>query len=142
MIELTNASNTGATQIATAEFRQITNPSAAALTEIQAVGAAHGRPLALVGERGPGQVALDGDALPCHHRAGGHAELAHDVGRSARQHEASSGTWCLNGSELLHDTIERMLQRELNHRGFVPENGGYSAKLIGWVEVGGQKGRR
>ena len=36
---------------------------------------------------------------------------------------------------LLHDTIEPMVQRELNHRGLVPENGGYSAKLIGWVEV-------
>ena len=28
-----------------------------------------------------------------------------------------------------------MIQRELNHRGLVPENGGYSAKLIGWIEV-------
>ncbi len=41
--------------------------------------------------------------------------------------------------ELLHDTLEPMLQRELNHRGLVPENGGYSAKLIGWVEIGGQQ---
>ena len=30
---------------------------------------------------------------------------------------------------LLHDAIEPMLQRELNHRGLVPEDGGYSAKL-------------
>ena len=37
--------------------------------------------------------------------------------------------------ELLHDTIEPMIQRELHHRGLVPENGGYSARLIGWVEV-------
>ncbi len=36
---------------------------------------------------------------------------------------------------LLHDTIEPMVQRELSHRGLGPENGGYSAKLIGWVEV-------
>ena len=36
---------------------------------------------------------------------------------------------------LLHDTIEPMVQRELSHRGLVPENGGYSAKLIGWVEL-------
>ena len=43
---------------------------------------------------------------------------------------------------LLHDTIEPMIQRELNHRGLVPENGGYSAKLIGWVEVGGQETTR
>ena len=37
---------------------------------------------------------------------------------------------------LLHDTLEPMVQRELHHRGLIPENGGYSAKLIGWVEVG------
>ena len=40
---------------------------------------------------------------------------------------------------LLHDSIEPMIQRELNHRGLVPENGGYSAKLIGWVEVARQE---
>jgi len=37
--------------------------------------------------------------------------------------------------KLLHDTLEPMIQRELSHRGLVPENGGYSSKLIGWVEV-------
>ena len=40
---------------------------------------------------------------------------------------------------LLYDTIEPMIQRELNHRGLVPENGGYSSKLIGWVEMGEHK---
>ena len=40
--------------------------------------------------------------------------------------------------ELLHDTLEPMIRRELNHRGLVPTNGGYSSKLIGWVEVGGE----
>ena len=40
--------------------------------------------------------------------------------------------------ELLHDTIEPMIQRELDHRGLVPANGGYSAKLIGWSEIDGQ----
>ena len=40
--------------------------------------------------------------------------------------------------ELLHNTLEPMLQRELHHRGLIPENGGYSSKLIGWVEVGGE----
>ena len=44
--------------------------------------------------------------------------------------------------ELLHDVIEPMVQRELNHRGLVPENGGYSAKLIGWVEIGGRESAR
>ena len=38
--------------------------------------------------------------------------------------------------ELLHGTLEPMLQRELHHRGLVPKNGGYSSKLISWVEVG------
>ena len=37
---------------------------------------------------------------------------------------------------LLHDRIEPMIQRELSHRSLVPENGGYSSELIGWVEVG------
>ena len=39
--------------------------------------------------------------------------------------------------ELLHHKLEPMLQRELHHRGLVPKNGGYSSKLIGWVEIGG-----
>lgn len=37
---------------------------------------------------------------------------------------------------LLREHIEPMLQRHLHHRGLVPEDGGYSASLIGWVEVG------
>ena len=38
---------------------------------------------------------------------------------------------------LLHDTLEPMLARELSHRGLLPADGGYSTKLIGWVEVAG-----
>ena len=30
-----------------------------------------------------------------------------------------------------------MLARELSHRGLLPADGGYSTKLIGWVEVAG-----
>jgi SNF2 family DNA or RNA helicase len=37
---------------------------------------------------------------------------------------------------LLSDTIEPMLQRDLQHRGLVPTNGSYAARLIGWLEVG------
>ena len=51
------------------------------------------------------------------------------------------GMSCLSARqrrELLHNTLEPMLQRELHHRGFVPKNGGYSSKLIGWVEIGGE----
>ena len=37
-----------------------------------------------------------------------------------------------------------MLQRELRHRGLVPEGGSFQAKLIGWAEVGTHpdRGRR
>jgi len=38
---------------------------------------------------------------------------------------------------LLHDSIEPMLQRELQHRGVVPDGGGFSAQMIGWVETPG-----
>lgn len=37
--------------------------------------------------------------------------------------------------ELLTETLEPMIQRELVHRGFLTENRGYDARLIGWVEV-------
>jgi len=40
---------------------------------------------------------------------------------------------------MLHEHIEPMLQRELQHRGLVPEGGGYSAKLVGWVEMVGAR---
>jgi hypothetical protein len=35
---------------------------------------------------------------------------------------------------LIDDVVEPMLQRDLHHRG-VPVDGGYSAELIGWVEL-------
>lgn len=37
--------------------------------------------------------------------------------------------------ELLIETLEPMIQRELVHRGFLAENRGYTARLVGWVEV-------
>ena len=36
---------------------------------------------------------------------------------------------------LLHDTLEPMLQRELEHRGLAKGSRGFEAKLIGWVEA-------
>lgn len=36
---------------------------------------------------------------------------------------------------LLRDTAEPMLERELHRIGLVPENGGYTARLIGWLEI-------
>ena len=57
-IELANSSNTGATQIAAEDFLEITYPSTDALTAIEAVGAGHGRPLVLIGDRGQGKSHL------------------------------------------------------------------------------------
>ncbi len=37
---------------------------------------------------------------------------------------------------VLHETLEPMLQRELEYRGLALSQGGFEAKLIGWVEVG------
>ncbi len=37
--------------------------------------------------------------------------------------------------QVLTEYVEPMLQRELHHRGLVPEGGGYSAKLVGWLEI-------
>ncbi len=42
---------------------------------------------------------------------------------------------------LLHEHLEPALQRELLQRGVVPDSGGYSSRLIGWVEVVGAGGR-
>ncbi len=36
---------------------------------------------------------------------------------------------------LLTETLEPMIHRELVHRGFLGENRGYDARLVGWVEV-------
>jgi len=43
--------------------------------------------------------------------------------------------------EILHETLEPMLQREFHHRGMVPKDGGYSSKLIGWAEICSRAGR-
>ena len=37
--------------------------------------------------------------------------------------------------DLLTEILEPMIQRELVHRGFLAENRGYNARLVGWVEV-------
>ena len=57
-IELANSSNTGATQVAAADFLEITYPSTDALAAIEAVGTGDGRPLVLIGERGQGKSHL------------------------------------------------------------------------------------
>ena len=57
-IELANSKKTGATQVSAKDFLEITYPSADALTSIEAVGSAQGRPLVLIGERGQGKSHL------------------------------------------------------------------------------------
>jgi len=36
---------------------------------------------------------------------------------------------------LLRDNVEPMLMREINHRGLSTPEGGYSSKLLAWLEV-------
>ena len=38
-------------------------------------------------------------------------------------------------NRFVHDVIEPMIQRELEHRGIAGKERGYDARLIGWVEV-------
>lgn len=57
-IELSNESNTGATQIAAREFLEITYPTHDLLKGIEAVGPNQGRPVVVIGERGLGKSHL------------------------------------------------------------------------------------
>jgi hypothetical protein len=57
-IELSNDSNTGATQIAAQEFLNITYPTHDLLKGIEAVGPGQGRPVVVIGERGLGKSHL------------------------------------------------------------------------------------
>ena len=61
-IELSNETNTGATQIAAQEFLEITYPTHDLLKGIEAVGPNQGRPVVVIGERGlaSGQVEYKG----------------------------------------------------------------------------------
>lgn len=57
-IELSNDSNTGATQIAAKKFLEITYPTHDLLKGIEAVGPHQGRPVVVIGERGLGKSHL------------------------------------------------------------------------------------
>jgi hypothetical protein len=57
-IELSNDSNTGATQIAAQQFLEITYPTHDLLKGIEAVGPNQGRPVVVIGERGLGKSHL------------------------------------------------------------------------------------
>ena len=56
-IELSNDTNTGATQVAAKEFLEITYPTHDLLKGIEAVGPNQGRPVVVIGERGLGKDA-------------------------------------------------------------------------------------
>jgi superfamily II DNA or RNA helicase len=51
------------------------------------------------------------------------------------QPTSQNGTHADQELALLRETLEPMLQRELEHRGVVTSNRGFEAKLIGWVEM-------
>jgi transcriptional regulator with AAA-type ATPase domain len=57
-IELSNDANTGATQIAAANFLEITYPTHDLLKGIEAVGPNQGRPVVVIGELGLGKSHL------------------------------------------------------------------------------------
>ncbi len=74
--------------------------------------------------------------------------VSDDGKRNARLERLGAGLFArpgyINGAptaaarkNLLHEKVEPMLERELQHREIVPEGGSYAAKLIGWVEVSG-----
>jgi len=59
-IELTNAKNTGAIDVAARDFLNITYPTTDVLEALRGVGPGKGRPLVLIGERGQGKSHLLG----------------------------------------------------------------------------------
>ncbi|OLS59807.1 DUF499 domain-containing protein [Pseudomonas putida] len=84
-IELSNDSNTGATQIAAQAFLEITYPTHDLLKGIEAVGPNQGRPVVVIGERGLGKSHLM-------------AALYHAV-----NDPASTGAWLNSWSSTLGD---------------------------------------
>lgn len=84
-IELSNETNTGATQIAAEEFLQITYPTHDLLKGIEAVGPDKGRPIVVIGERGLGKSHLM-------------AALYHAVSDAQ-----STGAWLASWSATLND---------------------------------------
>lgn len=84
-IELSNETNTGATQIAAKEFLGITYPTHDLLKGIEAVGPGQGRPVVVIGERGLGKSHLM-------------AALYHAV-----NDPASTGAWLNSWATTLND---------------------------------------
>lgn len=86
-IELSNESNTGATQIAAAQFLEITYPTHDLLKGIEAVGPNQGRPVVVIGERGLGKSHLM-------------AALFHAV-----HDPVSTGAWLKSWATTLNDPV-------------------------------------
>lgn len=84
-IELSNETNTGATQIAAQAFLEITYPTHDLLKGIEAVGPNQGRPVVVIGERGLGKSHLM-------------AALYHAVNDAA-----STKTWLNSWADTLHE---------------------------------------
>ncbi|HEX5483774.1 MAG TPA: hypothetical protein VFZ08_14215 [Terriglobia bacterium] len=57
-IELANENQTGATQVAAAQFLEITYPSIDLLKALEGIGPDQGRPVVFIGERGQGKSYL------------------------------------------------------------------------------------
>lgn len=84
-IELANENNTGATQVPSSDFLEITYPSSDILKAIEAVGPQQSRPVVLIGERGIGKSHLM-------------ASLFHAITDSV-----ATGSWLSQWSSLLND---------------------------------------
>ena len=84
-IELSNATNTGATQIPARAFLEITYPTLDLLKAIESVGPNQGRPVVVIGERGLGKSHLMG-------------ALYHTV-----QDSESTSAWLTHWSTTLND---------------------------------------
>ncbi|WP_073656072.1 DUF499 domain-containing protein [Pseudomonas aeruginosa] len=94
-IELSNDSNTGATQIAAQQFLEITYPTHDLLKGIEAVGPNQGRPVVVIGERGLGKSHLM-------------AALYHAVNDAA-----STGAWLKSWATTLGDAnIDKIALRD------------------------------
>jgi hypothetical protein len=94
-IELSNDSNTGATQIAAQQFLEITYPTHDLLKGIEAVGPNQGRPVVVIGERGLGKSHLM-------------AALYHSVNDTS-----STSTWLKSWAATLGDpSIAKIALRE------------------------------
>ena len=77
----------------------------------------------------PPAVAREGKRIPKLGRKG--------IGLHKRQ-PGESSLLAEQRREVLHGTLEPVIQRESHYRGLAFEDGGNSVELIGWAEVAGE----